>query len=220
MISLALEDLKGEPSSIHCLCLIGLKSWTALDWKNQEYWEMSAGKLKGVDCRSDLEQCTSIGRGALSELMMRRLAKLKVGKNYGKVYVQGGRRDSHQMAVQPAYPDAFVRAQEILFKDLARHPIPKTEIEAAVAERAIEAHRANDWIFSISPDLARARAIELLTRAYMEEQDLRSKPSNRGRWRDWLPLIEEFERDASAWHGVKSKLFARYRRAMDGFNFA
>ena len=45
----AFEDLGSGPKSLHCLCLIGLKSWNQHYAQDQEYWMMSGGRLKGVD---------------------------------------------------------------------------------------------------------------------------------------------------------------------------
>jgi hypothetical protein len=65
LASLAYDDLGQEPQAIHCLCLLGLKSWPKLHWQYQEYWKDSAGNLKGLECRNEVMVCISISSLAL-----------------------------------------------------------------------------------------------------------------------------------------------------------
>lgn len=81
IIDEAFEDLGLAPKALHCICLIGLKSWLQLDAKDQEYWMMSGGRLKGVDCRDAVEQCESLTQYALADLLIQRTIELKPPKS-------------------------------------------------------------------------------------------------------------------------------------------
>src|ERR1041385_532346 len=124
MASQACHDLGKEPDAIHCLCLIGLKSWPALGSRNQEFWEMSAGRLKGVDCRHDIERCASVTREGLADILIRRMVSLNLGKGAFQFWVEPGRKN---MSVNPVDLPAFVRAQKRLAKHLQQKPISRSE---------------------------------------------------------------------------------------------
>jgi len=218
MAEQAFDDLGKEPGAVHCLCLIGLKSWPTLGWKNQEFWEMSAGRIKGVDCRVDLEQCISITRNALVDLFLKREVARKPGRNSAKSPVSN-RSKAEEQAAQPANPDAREKAQERLAENFKDNPIPEDEMERAIAENAIDAYRQGSWLFAIVPDLTHDKATDLLSKAYLKEQKLRSQLRQRARWTDWLPIIAGFEDDEVSHGGAKSQVFTRYRRILDSIYF-
>ena len=89
----AIKDLGEEPEAIFCLCEIGLKSWPKLSWSNQEFWEMSAKKMKGLDCRDDLEKCNSITQQAQSDILLKRARSLNLGKSAFLFDVGAGRNN-------------------------------------------------------------------------------------------------------------------------------
>jgi hypothetical protein len=217
--SQAFDDLGQQPKAIHCLCLIGLKSWPTLDWRDQEYWEMSAGKMKGVDSRHASEQCYSISSEALCDIIHKRRHALKLGRKAGQFWVKTGTKNTDEDSVAPVHPRAFEKSTEIVAKHLLENPISAAEIEAAIAEVALAAHHQGHWLLAVAPNLTHAAAAHLLARRYREEQKRYPRPKHRARWEDWLPLISAFE-DAETQHGgAKSQVFIRYRRALDGIRF-
>jgi hypothetical protein len=218
--SAAFDDLGHEYRAIHCLCLIGLKIWPELSWQFREYWEMSMGVLKGVDCRSDLEQCVSLPRAALSDLGWERFRQLPLRPEGLKFNVEGGKRDAHDTKVRPVNVAAFKDNQGIIAEDLKKNPIPKKRIEKEIAVRAVAAYRAGDCVLSISPNISRARALQLFSRMYTQERKQSNAGADRARWQDWFRLIETYEDDETKYGGVKAQAFARYRRAMDGIDFS
>ena len=104
MSSLAFDDVGREPKAIHCLCLIGLLPWPKLSWRSKDYWKMSAGKMKGVDCRDDIEKCQSITLDALSTIALNRVVSLKPGPGALQVWVH---RDTNNSKITPVNPQAF-----------------------------------------------------------------------------------------------------------------
>jgi len=77
LISTAFNDVGHEPAPVHCLCIIGLKAWPQLEQRNQEFWQDTAGKLKGVDCRDSTLQCAALISNSFSTLFIDRMMKLK-----------------------------------------------------------------------------------------------------------------------------------------------
>ena len=69
------SDLGSEPRAVHCLCLIGLKSWPELTSTDRGYWIASAGKLKGVECRDPIELVNTIHMMALVNVMYQRITE-------------------------------------------------------------------------------------------------------------------------------------------------
>jgi len=141
VIDAAFQDLGHEPKAIHCLCLVGLKSWPQLDARNQEYWMMSGGRLKGVDCRDEVEQCSSLTQQALSELFIRRLAELKPPKGALQFKVSVTGLDDHSLQSHPALPKSFEKGQKLLAASLKEKPLTPAQMEEAVGRKAIEAYR-------------------------------------------------------------------------------
>jgi hypothetical protein len=219
MNSAAYGDLGDGPTPIHCLCLIGLKCWAQLDWRDQEYWEMSAGKLKGVDCRHGLEQCLSLTDQAVSKLIHARIRNLNPPKGSMAYYVEGG-RGNNPKEVRPANPELHRQVHEKLAHDLRRSPIPEAEIEREIAQLAIDAHREGSFIFAIAPNITHDRAVELLTKAYQNDRDTFGSDEQRSRWADWLSAIEEYEDDERSRGVAKAAVFTRYCRMFDGMDFA
>jgi hypothetical protein len=218
MESKAFEDLGREPNAVHCLCLIGLKSWPTLGWRNQEYWEMSAGILKGIDCRHPVEQCSSVTSSALCDVILQRQRALKLPKGASQFWV-GKVEGSNKDAVVPVHPRKLQKSIETVVKHLVEKPISDGEIEAAVAASAVSAHRQGRWLFAVAPDLTHERAAHLLAETYREEQRRYGHSKNRGRWEDWLPVIAAFEEAEDQQRGAKSQIFTAYRRVMDNVQF-
>lgn len=71
--------------AVACLRRVGLKSWPKLEASEMESWEDCAGKIKGLDCRSELEQCDSVTLSGYSDVLIKRLAALK-GKTKGMTF--------------------------------------------------------------------------------------------------------------------------------------
>ncbi len=191
MILKAFDDLGKQPPAIHCLCLIGLKSWPMLDWKFQDYWFVSAGIMKGLDIGGD-KQCNSITCEAITGQILERLSRLPKGTGDGI---------------------------ELVAKSLIENPIPRAEMEEEIARLAVEAHRSGRILISAEPGLTTQEARTILEKEYRRSLRGKATVAPRARWKDWLPLIAAFE-DGEARHNLKtSQFFARYRRALDGLSF-
>lgn len=214
----AFEHLGREPAAIHCLCLIGLKCWADLDLKDQEYWEMSAGKLKGVDCRDRLAQCSGLITDGFTDLMLSRLQKLKVPRGALQFHVTAQRGDGPSK-VYPVNPALLEESQQRLAADFQRKRPRAKELETLVAQSAANAFRSGDFIFSVSPDLSHERAVAVFAEAYRREQDQLGSEPQRARWFDWLPALAQFERDERRPARSKAAAFTRYRRIIDGIDF-
>jgi hypothetical protein len=114
------------------------------------------------------------------------------------------------------------KACPLVEKDIVQHPPDTKTIEAAIARRAVEAHRNGYVLLAVAPDLAAGKAKSLMLGEYHEH--LKSyhpaKTARRVRWQDWLPLISSFEDAELQQGGAKSsQVFARYRRVVDGIRF-
>ena len=216
ILNQVIKDLGQEPDAILCLCQIGLKSWPKLSWSNQEFWEMSAKKMKGLDCRHDIERCNSISGMALSAILRKRAITLKLGKGFFQFRVGAGRNNN---SVKPVYPKAFAKSFVSLAKHTQQNPITPAEMEAAIAQEAVAAHREGHLLISVAPDLTLDEAKTLLALEYRKH--LKSIPAGkqRARWQDWLPLIAAFENEEARPGGKKSQAFVKYRRAVDGIRF-
>jgi hypothetical protein len=199
MVSQACDDLGKEPAAIHCLCLIGLKSWPRLDGGNREFWLDSAGKIKGLDCRADTMRCQNINMQAHGELIGKRAYRLnKIKRHKG-----------------------LTRAEfdELVSKNMIRNPFDSDEWNAAITRYAVAAHREGHLLFSVAPDLTLEEAKILFEREYGLHLKLTPAVKQRARWEDWLPLIAAFENEEAQPGGKKSQAFTRYRRALDGIRF-
>ncbi len=221
MADQASVDLGSEPGAVHCLCLIGLKSWPMLGEEYQEYWGDSVGKMKGVDCRDDLMRCTSIITEALGQLQRKRMFSLIPSRESLTFRFPAGGMTGEQTG-QPADPGALDKLVGRLAEDLKINPIPEVEIENAIADKAIEAYRAGQWLFAIASDLTHDDARNLLSAGYSEKLKHTQQQQKRSRWNDWLPLISEFEDDelsSSAVTVPSGSVFTKYRRILEGISF-
>ncbi|HWA26456.1 MAG TPA: hypothetical protein VG734_12420 [Lacunisphaera sp.] len=215
----AFEDLGAGPKPLHCLCLIGLKSWGKLDVRDREYWAMSGGRLKGVDCRSAIEQCSSVTYEALTDLLMKRMREVKppAGAMQYKVSVTPPGAPEGEPVM--ANPKAYQQAQEMLAESIKAKPLTPPEMEDAIALNARRAHQAGNFVFSVAPNLSLERAAEILSALYRKQQELDYGTQARARWTDWLPAISDFESGETEADGAKSAVFTRYRRILDGIDF-
>jgi hypothetical protein len=217
ILNQAIKDLGKEPKAVECLCKIGLKSWPKLDWSSQEFWGMSAGKMKGLDCRDDLEQFHFISSAAIMDILRNRAISLKLGKGVYQFRVGAG-RNSH--SVNPVYPNAFAKGMIFLAKDVQQNPIPTAEMEAAIAREAVAAHREGRLLISVAPDLTIDEATILFEREYRKRLKFTPKVKQRARRpKDWLRLVEQFDNAAASSGGVNSRGFHPYRKAIDGICF-
>ncbi len=195
------SDNLAAPHSLYWTCLTGLKSWVHLSYTERRNWECSVGLLKGLDFRWGELQCRSIR--SLADWKIRCDREDKLGD-----IVRGKRRGAE--------------IGKIINESLAANPPTAKEWEAAIAYRAIEAYRDGYVLLAVAPDLAEDKLRSLVSQSY--KQDLRryhrNKAKSRARWEDWLPLISEFESAETGTEKAKSQLFARYRRAVDGIQFA
>jgi len=187
-----------------------------LDWKAQEFWEMSAGKMKGIDCRHDVERCTSISLDAETDIILERARSLQLGEAAFQFWVGAGRTNN---TVAPVYAQAYKKSSALLVKHLRQHPISSAEMEAAIAREAVAAHRGGQLLISIAPDLTLDEAKQLLERQYRSSVSRVPGAKQRARWGNWLPLIDAFETDEALHGGTKSQVFNRYRRALDRIHF-
>ena len=218
MLNLSSDDLGKEPNAVHCLCLIGLKSWPALNWRYKDFWEASVGKIKGVDCRDDSSRCTSVPSLVLTEILLQRAVAMKPARNALQFRVSNSRTGGGTV-VESVYPDAQENFNRRLVKDLKNNPISKKEIESGIAKRAIDAHREGKFLFAIVPDLTYAESSDLLSKRYAEEQKIHRHQKQRARWNDWLPLIKAFENEELSTRRMKSSVFTKYRRILDSISF-
>lgn len=216
----AFDDLGAGPKSLHCLCLIGLKSWVQLDPRDHEYWAMSGGRLKGLDCRSAVEQCSSITAQALTELFLRRMHALKPKPGAMQYTVPVAPPGAMAGDPKPVDPKAHEKATALLADSIKKQPFTREEMEEAVLENARAAHRQGDFVFSVAPNLSIERAAEILSALYRDQQerDYGDRAQPRARWTDWLPTISEFEATEQI-GGAKAPVFTRYRRVLDGLDF-
>ena len=189
------------PHSLYWTCLFGLKSWAQLDYTDRSNWKFCVGQLKGLDFRDEELQCRSINKLADWKISDQREAVL--GDK-----VKGVRRG--------------LEMGKILNANRAANPPTAEEWEAAIAYRAVEAHRQGYLLLAVAPDLQSDYAASLMQKVYGSAKRKFASPKQRARWKDWLPLIAKFEneellRDKKI---KKSQAFIRYRRALDGIHFA
>lgn len=214
----AFADLGRQPAAIHCLCLIGLRSWPELDLKYQEYWEMSAGKLKGVDCRDHLGQCQALVSNGFTDLLLHRMRRLKLPKGALRFRVKA-KRGGGPRAIAAENPNLAAAARERIAAEFRRNRPKAQELENLVAGKARSAFRSGEFIFAVAPDMAHERAVEAFAAAYRREQKQAGLEPQRARWSDWLPAVAQFERDERRRGGSKATAFTRYRRILDGIDF-
>ena len=223
MASLAYDDLGREPPAIHCLCLIGLRTWQQLNWRDQEYWMMSAGNIKGVDCRDDLERCYSITDTALGNIIWKRARALKLPPKGLQFCVSARSIGSGKSFVVPVDPKAFQQFQKIIAKHLCETPISAAEVEAAIAEVAVEAEHQGHWIIAVASDLAQDEAELLMGKIYRKHRLRREEALGAGKQRprpkQWLKLISEFENAEMSSGGTNASGFNPYRAIMDSIRF-
>jgi len=197
LVNLAFIDLGKMPSAIHCLCLIGLKSWENLSPQDRDFWEDTVGSIKGLDCRSDLERCATINNDVLTDILIGIASKLK-RKHKGKTTAAFNKLVAHE----------FLQCE-----------CPDDKFEAAFSNYAISALRNDYILIAIARDLKTEVAASLLEQRYRQHQAMHQVPKQRARFENWLPLISEFEDDQIGHRKAKSQVFVRYRRALDSIHF-
>jgi hypothetical protein len=223
MASLAYYDLGREPAAIHCLCLIGLRTWPQLDVREQEYWMASAGNIKGVDCRDDLERCYSITDNALINIILKRASALELPRKATQFRVSSRGIGSGERVVTPADLKAFKTFQEITVKHLRETPISASEVAAAIAEVAVGAEHQGHWIIAVASDLAQDEAELLMGKVYSKHRLRRKEALGAGKPRqrpkDWLRSISAFENAETSSGGTNARGFNPYRAIMDSIRF-
>lgn len=185
------------PPSLYWTCLLGLNSWAKLDWTERRNWESCVGILKGLDFRGEDSQCRCI----------RVFAHWKIIDQRKKLLDGTGK--------------TFDEMSKLVRQDIAKNPPTLAEWEAAIAQRAVEAHREGYVLLAVAPDLAASKVASVLAKKYREHFLFYPppKPSQRAKWQDWLPLISAFEDAEAMPGGAKSQVFAHYRRALDRIRF-
>jgi hypothetical protein len=186
------------PPSLHWTCLLGLKSWEKLDWTDRRNWESSVGLLKGLDFRSEDLQCKDI-----------------------KLFAHWKIIDQREDALKDR-AKTFEDLQILTKKNLATNPPTAAEWEAAIAQRAVEAHRKGFVLLAVAPDIAKDKVGSVLAKKYGEHLILYPplRPNQRPRWENWLPLISAFENVVVGRQKQTGKQeFVRYRRVLDGIHF-
>jgi hypothetical protein len=200
MTSNSFDDLGQEPPPIHCLCLIGLKSWPTLECDWQEYWTNSVGNIKGVDCRHELEKCNSITLSALTDVLIKRASVLK----------RTGKGTTNE------------EFNKLLAEDFFKNPPPGQELETAVIQEALAAHRQGHLLIAIAPDLATRDAELLLAKTYRLQWIFKPPAQRKRWWEKWLPRISEFENEVlnrPSNQKINPQIFVHYRRTWDGISF-
>jgi len=203
MASKIVDDLGQEPKPIQCLCLIGLKSWPKLDWRDQDFWICSAGNMKGLDSRHEIERCDSITLSALGEVF-----KKHAFAHTSKAKAMGMAREEFYRFVAT---DCFIN-----------NPRMDDEWKAAVAREAVTAHQQGYLLIAIAPDLAVKDAELLLAKTYRRHLQLKPPEQRASRWKKWFPLISEFENEVNNRprnEKIDPQIFVHYHRALDAINF-
>ena len=215
ILNQAIKDLGKESPALHCLCEIGLKSWPILSDSGREFWEMSARKMKGLDCRDEAEKCFSISRGAEGDVLGALFASFKHGKKGPFQF-----RITDDLTV--GYSMAEAKRLILLHKRIEQKSLSCKEMDAALTRRVIAAYRRGYWIYAIAPDLTVEEAKSLFEIQYRRHQKAaedvkqRARPSSS---EDWLRLIVQFDNAASSSAGVNSRGFSPYKKAIDGIRF-
>lgn len=220
IVSRAFDDLGQEPAAMHCLCLIGLKTWPTLDCRDQASWKMSAGNMKGVDCRDDLERCYSITLNALDDVHSGSDAWIAAISKNAKVRVvrQQAFQKVNEFLAKRLHEEAWQKAHVVVTR-LPKKPPTSAEMEEALAEAAIAAHRQGFWLFAVAPDLGVDEATSLLSHEYSGHALLNRRPKKRARSRNWLKIISEFENAETSSGGTNASGFNPYRAIMDSIRF-
>ena len=178
------------------LGLHGLQSWPKLGLPLQEIWGMVAGNIKGVDCRDDSRKCFSIESESYGRIKFKRAFTTK------------------------KYQTKTVKEASCLIEgDIVKRPPSTLEIETEIKREAVAAYRNGYLLIAVATDLTADNAESLMAKEYSQHRKESWEHKQRARWENWLPLISEFEDAVISKHGVKSKLFTRYRRIIDGINF-
>ena len=202
------------PSSLYWTCLVGLKSWAKLDYVERKNWQSNVGNLKGLDCRWEELQCRSINQLAHWKIIDEREAALRK---------KGQINDNPHEQPDDEWEANRKKNLSVLHNDLAVNPPTAEEWEAAIGNRAVEAYRQGYTLLAVAPDLKADRAASVMAKTYHD--CLRfyrpSQHKKRARFEGWLFIISEFENDeANLKKKAKSQVFVRYRRALDGIQFA
>jgi hypothetical protein len=191
------KQLQGLPSAVHCLCLIGLKTWRDLTGREMDFWIDTVGSIKGVDCRSDLERCCSLNNEVIIDVLVGLAAKLK-HRHKAKSHTEFNR---------------------LVARDFVKCNFSDQEYEQAIAEYAKFAIRNDYLVIAVARDLRTDEARLLLERQYREHQRLYRVLKQRSRYPNWLPLISEFENNEITQQKDTTHAFVRYRRAVDLIHF-
>jgi hypothetical protein len=200
MASHSFDDLGQEAAAIHCLCLIGLKSWPTLEGRWQEYWEDSAGSIKGIDCRHEVQKCDSTTLSALAEVLLKRACILK----------RKWKCTKHE------------EFNKLLAEGFFKNPPAAQELETALIQEVLAAHRQGHLLIAIAPNLPRKEAELLLAKSYHEQWVFKPPQQRKRCWKKWLPLISEFENEFLSRpknQKINPQVFVHYRRTLDGIDF-
>jgi hypothetical protein len=184
--------------AIICLGDIGRKSWPNLTPAQKFMWRSFAGHLKGVDCRTDEEQCSSLNEVALLEIQMQR-----------------GKENQPRLVAKQIKKNICVTAENEPTAD---------EWDKGIAASAIAAFSKRQLLIAVAPDLPEERAEKLMMQKYREHRDAIAKLSGTGKQRarpdNWLALIEMFEKAATSKNGIYSQNFNAYKRTIDSISFS
>ncbi len=178
------------------LCLYGLESWSKFGSLKQRAWQICVGNLKGVDCRDDSKKCFSIGDAASLAIEIKRAFTTK---KYQKEKLQ--------------------TVSRLIEEDMIKHPPSIIEKEAEIKRAALAAYRCGYLLIAVAPDIATDNAESLMAKEFTKYRKENQIHKLRARWENWLPLISNFEDAETSRKKVKSQLFNRYRRMVDGIIF-
>lgn len=218
IISSAFEDLGREHVAIHCLCLIGLKSWQQLTWHDKDFWRMSVGRMMGVDGREKWEKCFDIVRTSISERMWDRIERLSLPKGALAYYVSRSNKYG-EMEYVPAKNTLDEAFQNSLAKSLKKNPISRNEIESTISTRAVQAYNDGFFLFAFAPDLNQDEAEQMFSSVYRGVKKARKSKGSRNRGKNWLNIISGFENAETSNSGASASGFNPYRKIMKRLSF-
>lgn len=202
-----------EPHSLYCTCLVGLKSWAKLDYSERRNWEFEIGNMKGLDLRDEDLQCYSINKYAHWKIANERHAALE----------KKGQINDPNYEQTPEDREAERKKNlSVLHNDVAANPLTAEEWEVTIANRAVEAYRQGYIILAVVPDLKTDKAASVMAKTYRDHRRSYhlSQYKKRAWWESWLAIISEFENDEANTKQAEPQVFARYRRVLDGIQFA
>ena len=111
----ALKDLGGEPSAVHCLCLIGLFSWPSLTPRHRDFWADSASVIKGVDHRDQLDLCGTVIDTARAAIVLEHLQKQSARGTTGEFPPMVHDEAEYERVIAQQAVEAYRRGEHLIW---------------------------------------------------------------------------------------------------------